>query len=518
MTKTLVIGLDGADFDILDPMFEADRMPNLRGVAESGVRGPLTSTIPPSTCPGWQAFYTGRSPGNIGTYGFKNFTRDSYEPEVPDSSDLAEPTFWEILGEEGMKTGLIGGPFTYPAQSIDGFTVSGPWTPSTAETFTYPPKLSEEIRTLAPEYTFIPETYEVDRFKPMFRQRTDVSTHLLSEREWDVCTVVYRPDPLQHVYWGKDNEKVFEVYEYMDKCIGEVLETVAALDEQVNIFVMSDHGFEGIRSRYFNVNQWLREQGYLSLKSGTGSLLSVLPLEPLLAAASTLGVLGAIKSVVPFAYQERIRNPLSAVEWGETKAFFQFEELTGQVYINRRSRFPDGTVAPEAVPETKRDIARRLRSVQDPQGRQIVTDVWTDTELYPGMYTDLAPDLSFALHPEYKGEGKFGELYTELDDNRAEGGHSRDGIFFASGPDIGTGELDGAEIVDLAPTILHIMEAPVEAGMDGEVLWDIYAAESPHLDREVREVEQTRTERETADWEEKQRQEVRGRLEDLGYM
>ena len=206
MTKTLVLGLDGADFDILNPMFEAGRMPTLQGIAEDGVSGPLTSTVPPSTCPGWQSFYTGRSPGNIGIYGFKNFPRDSYEPELPDSSDLAEPTFWELLGDEGLQTGMIGGPFTYPPQPIEGFMISGPWTPSTSETFTYPAKLGETVQDIAPGYTFIPEVYEGDRFERMFRQRTNVATQLLSEREWDVCTLVYRPDPIQHVYWGKEND------------------------------------------------------------------------------------------------------------------------------------------------------------------------------------------------------------------------------------------------------------------------------------------------------------------------
>lgn len=128
MTKTLVLGLDGADFDILDPMSEAGRLPNLASIAEDGVSGPLTSTVPPSTCPGWQAFYTGQSPGNIGIYGFKNFPRNSCEPELPDSSDLAEPTFWELLGDEGLQTGIIGGPFTYPAQPIEWFMISRPWT------------------------------------------------------------------------------------------------------------------------------------------------------------------------------------------------------------------------------------------------------------------------------------------------------------------------------------------------------------------------------------------------------
>jgi hypothetical protein len=109
-------------------------------------------------------------------------------------------------------------------------------------------------------------------------------------------------------------------------------------------------------------------------------------------------------------------------------------------------------------------------------------------------------------------------LFTEIDYNRAEGGHSLDGIFFASGPDIASGEIEDATIVDLAPTILHMMDAPVEAGMDGEVLHDIYAEESSLRDRDVRTVERAGGERQSADWADEQKAEVEGHLEDLGYL
>ncbi|MDQ3771827.1 MAG: alkaline phosphatase family protein, partial [Actinomycetota bacterium] len=59
MTKTLLLGLDGVTFSILNPAFEAGHMPNLKALFERGTSGVLTSTVPPYTPPGWTSIFTG---------------------------------------------------------------------------------------------------------------------------------------------------------------------------------------------------------------------------------------------------------------------------------------------------------------------------------------------------------------------------------------------------------------------------------------------------------------------------
>jgi predicted AlkP superfamily phosphohydrolase/phosphomutase len=521
MTKTLILGLDGADFDILNPMFEADRMPNLQGIAKDGVSGALTSTIPPSTCPGWQSFYTGKSPGNIGIYGFRNFEYDSYDVHVPDSSDLTESTYWELLGDRGLTSGIVGGPFTYPPQELDGFSVSGPWTPSDTETFTHPPELSDELRDVCDDdYIFIPEDYEEDEFKEAFDRRTEVATHLLETRDWDIFTLVYRPDPLQHVYWDKDDEVVFRTYEYMDECIGKALEAARGSNEEVNVLVMSDHGFEGVRRRYFHVNQWLEDEGYLVTQQDLQtSALKYLPLDAGMNIASKLGVLELFKRhFVSHEIKEAVSNPLHAVQWDETEAFFIWEQQTGQIYINVKRRFPNGTVSEERRPHLAGEIYERIQEVTTPDGTQVVEQAWLGNDIYSGTHCEIGPDIVFTLDREYKGQGTFGSLFSTLDLDRAEGGHHIDGIMFASGPAFREGQISGAEIIDLAPTILHLMGAPIEEHMDGEVLSGIYADGSDPATRPVETVERGGGLRADADWSDEQKDEIEERLEGLGYL
>jgi predicted AlkP superfamily phosphohydrolase/phosphomutase len=426
-----------------------------------------------------------------------------------------------LLADEGLKSGVVGGPFTYPPQEIHGFMVAGPWSPNDAETFTYPPELSEELRDVCDgQYVFIPENYEEEEFKEAFDRRTEVATHLIRTREWDTFTLVYRPDPLQHVYWDKDNEVVFRTYEYMDECLGEVLNVVNEMEEDVNIVVMSDHGFEGIRTRYFHVNQWLEEEGYLTTKTDPSiSLMKYLPLEAGMNIASKLGILEFIKRrFVTHEIKEAVSNPLHAIEWGETAAFFLWEQQTGQIYVNTEGRFAEGTVAPENRESVAEEIADQLRVITDPDGREVVNECWLRSDLYAGTYEEIAPDVVFTLHRDYKGQGTFGDLFTTLDVDRAEGGHHIDGVLFGSGPDFRADEVTGAEIVDLAPTMLHLMGASVEAGMDGEVLWDVYASDSPARNHDVEYTEREGGERRSAEWKAGQREEVEGRLEDLGYL
>ena len=59
--RVLVIGLDGATFDILRPLAEEGWLPNIGRLMREGVCGELTSTIPPITAAAWTSFATGKN-------------------------------------------------------------------------------------------------------------------------------------------------------------------------------------------------------------------------------------------------------------------------------------------------------------------------------------------------------------------------------------------------------------------------------------------------------------------------
>ena len=68
--KVLFIGLDGATFDVLDPLMDKGLMPRLKQFIAEGVRGPLETTIPPITPTAWVSWMTGKNPGKHGVFEF----------------------------------------------------------------------------------------------------------------------------------------------------------------------------------------------------------------------------------------------------------------------------------------------------------------------------------------------------------------------------------------------------------------------------------------------------------------
>ena len=78
MGPTLLIGVDGATFTVLDPYIERGVMPFVGGLIERGARAPLRSVMPPLTPPAWTSLVTGKLPGQHGVFDF-------FQKEQPDS-------------------------------------------------------------------------------------------------------------------------------------------------------------------------------------------------------------------------------------------------------------------------------------------------------------------------------------------------------------------------------------------------------------------------------------------------
>ena len=76
--RVAVIGLDCADPKLVFDRW-LDELPNIRGLVERGTWGPLRSVDPPITVPAWSCMLTGRDPGELGIYGFRNRRTTRYD-------------------------------------------------------------------------------------------------------------------------------------------------------------------------------------------------------------------------------------------------------------------------------------------------------------------------------------------------------------------------------------------------------------------------------------------------------
>lgn len=108
MTRTLIIGLDGATWDVIKPLAEEGGLPTFKKLMEEGVWSDLESTIPPITVPAWFSLSTGMNPGKIGLFDFINRKDNSYKLYPTSSHDFQGKAIWDYVsaGDGDKKVGI----------------------------------------------------------------------------------------------------------------------------------------------------------------------------------------------------------------------------------------------------------------------------------------------------------------------------------------------------------------------------------------------------------------------------
>ena len=511
--KTLVIGLDGVTFDLLGPWIEAGELPNLRRLMEQGAWGKLRTTLPPISSSSWSSFVTGVNPGKHGLVDFVYPGADSYKVTMINSTSRQTRSLWDWLNDAGYGVGLLGIPTTYPPEPVDGFMISGFLAPGPDSDWAYPPELKAELEAQLGHFQLSPDerfrsTARLDRFledlTASVENRTQAALYLMRTRPWDLFAVVYwDTDMVQHEAWRLldphhprydraeaelHREQILDFHRKVDADVGRLLEQV---DSDTLIIVMSDHGFGSVHS-FFLTNNWLASLGLLKFKrtpwTTAKRLLFRLGYTPLrmFRIAKALG-LARLRKQVRFQQKARLVNRLflsfDDVDWDRTRAFSIGS--FGQVYINAAGIRPQGIVQPGTEYETlKAWIAEQALALRDPRsGEPLVERVYRREEIYSGPYIARTPDL--IVQPqgwEYMafGHADFGSNQLVEAITGLSGHHRPDGVLILAGGGVKPGtQLQGANILDLTPTILHAMGVAVPEELDGRVLSDAFGPESP---------------------------------------
>ncbi|WP_457591634.1 alkaline phosphatase family protein, partial [Geoglobus sp.] len=143
--KVFVIGLDSAPPELLFNRFIGE-LPNIRKLLEKSVYGPMRSCIPAITIPAWMVMNTGKTPGELGLYGFRHRKKGTYNDIwIAHSLMVKERAVWDYIGSEGKNSILVGVPPSYPPKKIRGCMVGCFITPDAESDYTYPEKLKGEI-------------------------------------------------------------------------------------------------------------------------------------------------------------------------------------------------------------------------------------------------------------------------------------------------------------------------------------------------------------------------------------
>ncbi|MGH2652906.1 MAG: alkaline phosphatase family protein [Actinomycetota bacterium] len=455
--RIAVIGLDCATPALLFDRL-AGEVPNIQALLGRSLRGQLESITPPITVPAWACAMTGKTPGQLGIYGFRNRKDTSYEGlTIATSGAVREPAVWDLLGEAGKKSLLIGVPPAYPVKPVEGWRVSCFLTPPSAGSYTWPKELASEVEEEVGEYIFdIPnfreqgEDYVLERVHAMTERRFRVARRLVRNKPWDLFMLVEMGmDRLHHVFWhhcdpahpkyvaGNRFETAFrDYYRMLDREVGSLLE---ALPDDAVTILMSDHGARAMVGGVC-FNDWLIREGYLVLE-------------------------GSVEGPTPIGQVP--------IDWSKTTAWGD-GGYYGRLFLNVKGREPRGILEPDRYERVRDEIAGKLEEMKGPDGSPLGTRVIRPEQAYPEV-RGVAPDLIVYFGDlEWRSVGTvgFGEVFTEENDIGPDGAnHDKQGVFALSGLEgQPVGETAGLRLIDVGPTLMKLYGLPEPEGVQGRSL------------------------------------------------
>jgi predicted AlkP superfamily phosphohydrolase/phosphomutase len=305
-------------------------------------------------------------------------------------------------------------------------------------------------------------------------------------------------DPTHHYHDAsvaqEFGDAIFRVYQRLDNAVARIIEKVSS---DTSVFVVSDHGGGPTSDRRLYLNRFLAQSGLLHYIETRNSPLREIAQDflrrfyYLLRGSLNSGQKNWLAHVFPILRKrfENAATSYSSIDWSRTKAFCS-EVLASPagIWINRKRDMPAGIVDEGEDESLLTLIAQKLGELRDPRtGEAIVKRVFRRDEIYHGPYRDQAPDLTLDWWdtsvcstgpslPDRTGESPV-EIIERTRTTTAEWGgmHRRDGILIAHGKPFRKGiKIEGARLIDMAPTILHVMGQAAPDDMDGRVLEELF--------------------------------------------
>jgi predicted AlkP superfamily phosphohydrolase/phosphomutase len=524
MPGVFMIGWDGATFDLIRPWVAQGRLPHMAELMKHGVHGPLRSTIPPWTFPAWTSFMTGTNPGKHGIFDFFRPRPGTYDLEFVHGGHRRAHTFWRILSDAGRHVVSISIPCTFPPEPVNGVMISGFDFPGEGpESFVdargmYPPEVYDELlRNVGRHPIDAAVVKDINRGRPdlvveriveTIRKKSATARYLMQHRPWDCFMIIFgESDGAGHQFWKYCDPKsplftdqppglqdsILRIYQELDRQTGELL---ALVPPETTVLMMSDHGFGGVSNWALYPNCWLQAKGFLRLRGRATQRMARVMERFKLWGVATLPV-WVQRTLHRFAggrlgqFEARVRY--GTIDWAHTEAYFDENPYFPTLRINLKGRQPKGTVEPGRPYEELRDrLIRELEAWRHPEtGAAIVERAYRREEAYSGPCLEEAADIipKWALHQGYSYAFRMSSKapdqawIEQLDPLQPQnmqyftgksGTHRDDGIFVARGPAIRAGvAVDGARIIDLAPSLLHLLGVPVPEDMDGRILHEI---------------------------------------------
>lgn len=528
--KVVVIVLDGASFDVFHSLAEEGILPNFRKLKKEGVFNVLQSTIPPVSPVAMPSLATGKSPSKHGMFGFGKLVNGTFMPHT--SGDIKVGALWDILTAAGKRVVVLNFPYTFPPYNVNGVMVSGFPSPRNIVK-SYPPELIKLLKSEIGEY-YVDLRYITDHYRGMdetrfleevylvTKKREAALHYLMKNYEWDLFLAAFTSlDRIQHALFGyfdkesplfnvQRREVLVQYYKEIDAILGRI---ISKIDENTILMISSDHGIEPLY-KYVGVNNLLSQGGFVKVRSKH----NLFNLETILSFLEKIGVRARIRTDISPKIILKVKQMLpSKFDYPASKAYIT---NSGAISINKNALENE-----ETYENVKKKLMHFFHSIIDEEtGEKIVEKIFEKNEIYPENQGD-APDLTIVFKKGYKPMSWVKntiEPVRKIKNKTVETGtHSgltaQRGIFIVSGEGIKKELLSKAKIVDVAPTVLHILGVPIPSDMDGRVLGEIFESKSRFAKRPIK-YQHFLIEKDIQRMSKKDNEEIKSRLKSLGYI
>jgi predicted AlkP superfamily phosphohydrolase/phosphomutase len=519
--RLLIVGLDAATFDLICPWVAEGKLPNIAALMKNGGWGRLASILPPITPPAWTSFMTGKNPGKHGIFHFLGGRPGTYKLSYLNAASRRAKTIWRMLSDAGYTVGTMNIPFTYPPEHLNGFQISGMDTPSEKSPFIYPPELRSELVNLLGRFqldlrylgymtTNARREQVLAELDRLDHQWLSASLYLMEKHPADVMMFTFMSiDTVQHHFWQymdathylhnpaaveRFGNAVLRVYQRLDDAVGQMLQKISS---ETSVIVVSDHGGGPTSDRVVYLNRYLAQLGLLHYRKDERSALNKLAHKIVRGSYKLLNsTLSSRQKSFLARTLPRLRKSFESavtsfnqIDWTRTKAYCsEMVAAAPSIWINRKGVKPRGIVEQSEHEPLLKLISDKLKQLKDPRTDEpVIKRILRREEIFHGPYANEAADLlldwwetsHFSTSHSFPEDmlKPAVEIRERSPSTRAEWGgtHRRDGILIAYGAPFKKGaEIQGARLIDMAPTILYLLGQPVPEDMDGRVLEELF--------------------------------------------
>ncbi len=500
--KVLAIGLDAAEATLIERWAAAGDLPTFRRLGETGAVCRMGNSL--ETLPGaiWPELTSGMSCGRRPLYYHSAQLHTGETTPRAVAVDDVDPDeyYWVKVNAAGRRVAAVDLPQTVPASGFDGIQLFE-WGlhDRNFSIASQPPALLSEIKqqygdhpvTACDAHGETPAGYRRLREGLLTgaTRKTELLLDLLGREDWDLFTCAYgETHCVGHQFWrffeaaagapGEFADTIPALYREIDAGIGRLL---SAAGPDAVALIYTSHGM----GPYIGGYQLLPE---VLIRLGLGAIEPARPMvahrirrwhalaarlpnswRPFIRAVGRTAMLRGLKASTGIEL-----DPLSS---SKVRAIAVKNNRCGAIRLNLRGREPFGAVEPGREAEAVlSELRRELAALREPETNEPIVDhTITAEEAFGRDHHPDAPDLMVVFRTnlgpiEACRSDRVGTVRVPIyhPNIPRTGDHTVESRLWAVGPGIAAGErLPDANVLDLAPTILRLLDVPLTGTFDG---------------------------------------------------